>query len=88
VLGKASILKVVTNFLASTHLVAIGEALMVSKKAGIDLGKAYDAVKISSGNSFVHETETQVILSASYIVNFMMDLVCKDVGLFQKLANT
>ena len=60
-LGKASILKVVTNFLASTHLVAIGEALMVSKKAGIDLGKAYDAIKISSGNSFVHETESQVI---------------------------
>ena len=46
-LGKASILKVVTNFLASTHLVAIGEALMVSKKAGIDLGKAYEAIKIS-----------------------------------------
>ena len=60
-LGKASILKVVTNFLASTHLVAIGEALMVSKKAGIDLGKAYDAKKISSGNSFVHENESRVI---------------------------
>ena len=87
-LGKASILKVVTNFLASTHLVAIGEALMVSKKAGIDLGKAYDAIKISSGNSFVHETESQVILSGSYNVNFTMDLVCKDVGLFQKLVNT
>jgi 3-hydroxyisobutyrate dehydrogenase len=87
-LGKASILKVVTNFLASTHLVAIGEALMVSKKAGIDLGKAYDAIKISSGNSFVHETESQVILSGSYNVNFTMDLVCKDVGLFQKLVDT
>ena len=83
-LGKASILKVVTNFLPSTHLVAIGEALMVFKKAGIDLGKAYDAIKISSGNSFVHETESQVILSGNYNVNFTMDLACKDVGLFQK----
>ena len=87
-LGKASILKVVTNYLASTHLVAIGEALMVCKKTGIDLGKAYDAIKISSGNSFVHETESQVILSGSYNVNFTMDLVCKDVGLFQKLVET
>ena len=61
---------------------------MVCKKAGIDLGKAYDAIKISSGNSFVHETESQVILSGSYNVNFTMDLVCKDVGLFQKLVET
>ena len=87
-LGKASILKVVTNFLASNHLVAIGEALMVCKKAGIDLGKTYNAIKVSSGNSFVHETESQVILSGSYNVNFTMDLVCKDVGLFQKLVTT
>ena len=82
-LGQASILKVVTNFLASTHLVAIGEALMVCKKAGIDLGKAYNAIKVSSGNSFVHETESQVILSGSYNVIFTKDLVGKDVGLFQ-----
>ena len=61
---------------------------MVCKKAGIDLGKAYNAIKVSSGNSFVHETESQVILSGSYNVNFTMDLVCKDVGLFQKLVTT
>ena len=59
---------------------------MVCRKAGIDLGKAYNAIKVSSGNSFVHETESQVILSGSYNVNFTMDLVCKDVGLFQKLV--
>ena len=87
-IGKASILKVVTNFLASTHLVAIGEALMVCKKSGIDLEKAFQGIKASSGNSFVHETESQVILSGSYNVNFTMDLVCKDVGLFQDLVDT
>lgn len=38
-LGKASVLKVVTNYLASTHLAALGEGLMVCKKAGIDLKK-------------------------------------------------
>ena len=86
-LGNASTLKVVTNFLASTNLLSIGEALMVSKKYGIDLEIAYQAIKISSGNSFVHETESKVILSGSYNVGFTMDLVCKDVGLFNKLAN-
>ena len=86
-IGKATTLKVVTNYLASINLLAIGEALMVCKKYGLDLKTAYKGIKISSGNSFVHETESQVILNGSYDVGFTMDLVCKDVGLFDKLTD-
>jgi len=85
-LGSASILKVVSNYLASVHLVAIGEALTVAKQAGMDLATTYQAIRISSGNSFVHETESQVILNGSYNINFTMDLVVKDMGLFDGLA--
>ena len=85
-MGNASTLKVVTNFLASIHLLSLGEALMVCKKYGLNLQKAYEAIRISSGNSFVHETESQLILNGSYDVGFTMDLVCKDVGLFDKLT--
>ena len=85
-LGSASILKVVTNYLCSTHLVALGEAMMVAKQAGIDLNTTYEAIRISSGNSFVHETESQVILNGSYNINFTMDLVVKDMSLFDELA--
>ena len=85
-IGKASTLKVVTNYLASINLLALGEAFMVCKKYGIDLKTAFEGIKISSGNSFVHETESQVILNGSYDVGFTMDLVCKDVGLFDKLT--
>ena len=86
-LGNASTLKVVTNYLASINLLSIGEALMVCKKYGIDLKKAYQGIKISSGNSFVHETESQLILNGSFDIGFTMDLVCKDVGLFDQLTN-
>ena len=85
-LGSASVLKVVTNFLASAHLAALGEALMTAKQAGMDLNTTYEAIRISSGNSFVHETESQVILNGSYDINFTMDLVVKDMSLFQALA--
>ena len=85
-IGNASTLKVITNFLASVNLVSLGEALMVAKKYGLDLETAYHGIRISSGNSFVHETESQVILNGSYDVGFTMDLVCKDVGLFDKLT--
>ena len=83
-LGSASILKVVTNYLASVHLVALGEALMVARRSGMDLNTTYEAIRISSGNSFVHETESQVILNGSYNINFTMDLVVKDMLLFQQ----
>lgn len=85
-LGSASVLKVVTNYLCSVHLAALGEALMVAKRAGVDLGTTYEAIRISSGNSFVHETESQVILNGSYNINFTMDLVVKDMGLFDTLG--
>jgi len=85
-LGTASQLKVLTNFLCTVHLAALAEALTVAKRAGLDLNTAYEAIRISSGNSFVHETESQVILSGSRDINFTMDLVIKDVGLFDALG--
>jgi len=85
-LGSASALKVLTNYLCTVHLVALCEALTVAKVAGFDLNTVYEAIRISSGNSFVHETESQVILNGSRDINFTMDLVIKDVGLFDALA--
>ena len=85
-LGSASVLKVITNYLASVHLVALGEAWTVAKKSNLDLAKTYKGIAVSSGNSFVHETESQVILNGSYDINFTMDLVLKDTGLFDELA--
>ncbi len=85
-LGSASQLKVMTNFLASANLIAVTEALAACAKVGLDLGIAYEAIAASSGNSFVHETEGQVILNGSRDINFAMDLVKKDVGLFIAMA--
>ena len=85
-LGSASVLKVITNYLASVNLVALGEAWTVAKKSNLDLNKTYKGIAVSSGNSFVHETESQVILNGSYNINFTMDLVLKDTGLFNDLA--
>jgi 3-hydroxyisobutyrate dehydrogenase len=85
-LGKAAVIKVITNMLAFIHLVAAGEALMLAKRGGLDLAKAFHAIKSSSGNSFVHETESQVILNGSYNINFTMDLACKDLGFAMKFG--
>ncbi len=85
-LGTASMLKVMTNYLATANLLTVCEALVTSAAAGMDLNTTYEAIAISSGNSFVHETEGQVILNGSRDINFTMDLVKKDIGLFQSIA--
>ncbi len=86
-LGSASVLKVLTNYLATANLITCCEALTVAKAAGMDLSTTYEAIAISSGTSFVHETESQVILNGSRDISFTMDLVLKDIGLFQEVAD-
>ena len=86
-LGTASVLKVATNYLATANLITLAEALTTMAAAGVDLGTTYEAFRISSGNSFVHETESQVILNGSRDISFTMDLVLKDIGLFQSIAD-
>jgi 3-hydroxyisobutyrate dehydrogenase len=86
-IGTASTLKVMTNYLATANLLTLCEALVTMKAAGMDLATTYEAIKISSGNSFVHETESQMILNGSRDISFSMDLVLKDIGLFQKIAD-
>jgi 3-hydroxyisobutyrate dehydrogenase len=79
-IGSAALIKVITNMLAFINLIGVGEALMLAKRGGLDLATVFEAIKESSGNSFVHETESQVILNGSYNINFTMDLACKDLG--------
>lgn len=85
-IGTASTLKVMTNYLATANLLTLCEAMVTMKAAGLDLATTYEAIKISSGTSFVHETESQVILNGSRTIDFTMDLVLKDIGLFHKIA--
>ena len=85
-LGSAAVIKVITNMLAFIHLVADGEALMLAKRGGLDLAQAWKAIAASSGTSFVHETEGQLILNGSYDIAFTMDLALKDLGFAMKFG--
>ena len=85
-MGNASVVKVVTNMLAFIHLIAAGEAMMLPAKYGVDPDATYRAIRASSGNSFVHETESKLVLSGSYNVKFTLDLACKDLGLVNGIA--
>jgi len=85
-IGSAAVIKVITNMLAFIHLVADAEALMLAKRGGLDLAQSWRAITASSGTSFVHETEGQLILNGSYDIAFTMDLALKDLGFAMKFG--
>lgn len=86
-IGTASVLKVMTNYLATANLLSLCEAMVTMKAAGLDMATTYEAIVISSGTSFSAETEGQIILNGSRDISFTMDLVKKDIGLFQQVAD-
>ncbi len=85
-LGSAAVIKVITNMLAFIHLQSCSEALMLAARAGLDLRTSWEAITASSGSSFVHETEGQLILNGSYDIGFSMDLTLKDLGFALAIA--
>ena len=84
--GHATVVKVVTNMLAFVNLVAASEGMMLARKYGVDMDAIWKGIRHSSGNSFVHQTESKLILSGGYNVNFPIDLVLKDLGLAHDIA--
>ena len=79
--GSASTAKIISNMLCAVHTVVTGEALMLAKKAGVELHSFFDAIRVSAGNSFVWETEAPLVFNQTFDPDFTMALHCKDLGI-------
>lgn len=85
--GTAMVIKVVSNMLCCVHVVAMGEALMLGKKANIDLRTFWDGIRLSVGNSFVWETAAPVVFNGGeYDPGFSLSLQNKDLQLGYDMA--
>ena len=85
-IGNASLIKVVTNLLCLVDLVAMGEALMLAKRGGLDLARCYEAITAGSGSSREFEDWAPVILNGSFNTGFTTDLGLKDLGFVTELG--
>jgi len=85
-IGNASLIKAVTNLLCLVDLVAMGEALMLAKRGGLDLARCYEAITASSGSSREFEDWAPVILNGSFNTGFTTDLGLKDLGFVTELG--
>ncbi len=73
-IGTAMIPKVFSNLLAAVNMIAGSEVMMVAKKAGLDMKTFWDCIRSSSGNSFVWETGSPMVMQV-YRVNGIISLI-------------
>jgi 3-hydroxyisobutyrate dehydrogenase len=79
--GHATIIKIFSNILCAAHDVAVGETLCTAKKAGLDMKLVFDAMRVSSGNSFCWETEVPRMLKGDFYPDFTAAMMRKDISL-------
>ena len=77
-LGQGLAMKLVNNMLIQVNTVAIGEALVMGVKAGLDPRTIYDVVRVSTGTSFAFETRVPRILARDFSPSGTVDISYKD----------
>uniref|UniRef100_A0A7S1WDH5 3-hydroxyisobutyrate dehydrogenase n=1 Tax=Alexandrium catenella TaxID=2925 RepID=A0A7S1WDH5_ALECA len=84
--GHETVVKILSNMLCAVQDCAMGEAMMIAKKSGVDMKLLFDAIRISSGNSFCWETEFARAFDGTYFPDFTAEMMAKDIELGQGLA--
>jgi 3-hydroxyisobutyrate dehydrogenase-like beta-hydroxyacid dehydrogenase len=78
--------KPITNQIWFINAAAIGEGLVLGKKAGVDLLVLWEALKNSVGDTFVVRHDVPSIFDGYYDPSFSLDLCCKDLRLLKELG--
>jgi 3-hydroxyisobutyrate dehydrogenase len=85
-LGTGNVVKLITNQIWFINAAAIGEGLVLGKKAGVDLLVLWEALKNSVGDTFVVRHDVPSIFDGHYDPSFSLDLCCKDLRLLKDLG--
>jgi 3-hydroxyisobutyrate dehydrogenase-like beta-hydroxyacid dehydrogenase len=85
-LGTGNVVKLITNQIWFINAAAIGEGLVLGKKAGLDLLVLWEALKNSVGDTFVVRHDVPSIFDGHYDPSFSLDLCCKDLRLLKELG--
>ena len=79
--GCGSITKLASNQLWAIHATAMGEALVMAVKSGVDLSRAWAALKIGASESWCMHHDAPSVFAGHYDPSFTLDLCQKDLQL-------
>ncbi|CUH48941.1 NAD(P)-dependent oxidoreductase [Ruegeria atlantica] len=85
--GSGSVTKLASNQLWAIHATAMGEALVMAVKSGVDLSRAWDALKIGASESWCMHHDAPSVFAGHYDPSFTLDLCQKDLGLIVEACN-
>ncbi len=83
--GNGYVAKLVNNQLWKIHAAAIGEAMVLAKKAGLEPELWWKVMKGGAADSFVLQHDVPSIFSGHYDPSFRLELALKDLDLIQDL---
>ena len=86
--GQAMALKLVANLLIALHSAAAAEALLMAKRAGLDLGLALDVLTKSAATSRMLEVRGPLMARQEFPPQMKLDLFMKDLHLIQEAAGS
>jgi 3-hydroxyisobutyrate dehydrogenase-like beta-hydroxyacid dehydrogenase len=73
--------KIIQNAIASTNAAVVGQALLVAKRAGVDLDAFTTVVQASAGGSTMLELKAGPMRNHDYTPLFKLEQMLKDVRL-------
>ena len=86
--GSGSITKLASNQLWAIHATAMGEALVMAVKSGVDLDRAWGALKIGASESWCLHHDAPSVFAGHYDPSFTLDLCQKDLNLIVSACDT
>jgi 3-hydroxyisobutyrate dehydrogenase-like beta-hydroxyacid dehydrogenase len=84
--GSGVRMKLVGNLVVASQLLALGEALTLAKKSGLDLQAVLDVLAVTDFRSPIFDGVGPSVLADDYSPSFALGLMAKDAGLIRDLA--
>ena len=84
--GKGTSMKLVGNLLVASQLQALGEALTLAKKAGLNLADVQEVLDVADFRTPIYYGVGRGAQAGDYTVNFALKLMLKDAKLIQDFA--
>lgn len=85
-IGSGTTMKVVNQLLCGVHLAAMGEALALGARAGVDPNKIYEVISTSAAASWMFKDRAPHILDDDFTPRSTIDIWPKDLGLVLDVA--
>ena len=79
-IGSGALIKLINNFVCGVQIIALGEALTMIERSGLDRGRALEVLTQGAPGSPLVKAVSARMTAADYTPNFLLRLMAKDLA--------